>query len=267
MPYVDVDGANVHYTERPGGARPVVFLHGGFGSSSDLWRDTMAALPGDYSGYAIDNFLRSDPPPDGYSVEAFARRAAGFARRLGLDRPVMVGHSMGGMVCQLAALDYPDAVGGLVLVCTGASMTNNRLAFDLLDELRAGGVTAATLRSISSHWFHTAPAEFFERYLTLAIQAPLDAMISVQESLLRADVRDRLHDIEVPALIVFGPHDTGRTFPHAKTLLDGIKNSQLATMAGSGHTPMVETPGAFNTALHDFLRHATSQSPPQGVHR
>src|SRR6186997_1396485 len=113
MPFVEIDGANVHYTERRGGPQPVIFLHGGFGSSSDLWRDTMAALPRDYSAYAIDNFLKSDPPAQGYNVAAFAKRTAAFAVRLQLDRPVLVGHSMGGVVSQLTAIEYPDSVGGL----------------------------------------------------------------------------------------------------------------------------------------------------------
>ena len=180
MPFVEIDGANVHYTERRGGQQPVIFLHGGFGSSSDLWRDTMAALPKDYSAYAIDNFLKSDPPRDGYNVAAFARRTAAFAAKLNLDRPVLVGHSMGGVVSQLTAIGYPDNVGGLVLVCTGASMSNHQLARDLLVELRNGGANAQTLRSISAHWFHTAPRAFFDRYVALATGAPLDAMIKVQ---------------------------------------------------------------------------------------
>jgi len=253
MPFVEIDNRRVHYTARPGGRHAIVFLHGGFGSSSDLWAETMAVLPPQWSAYAIDNFVDSDPPPDGYNVAAFARRAAGFARGLGLDRPVLVGHSMGGVVCQLTALDYPAAVGGLVLVCTGASMTNHQLARDLLDDLRCGGGTAESLRAISANWFHTAPPAFFERYVARAATAPLDAMISVQESLIAADTRARLPHIAIPTLVVFGRYDTGRTFDHAQTLLAGIPNSRLAIMKDSGHTPMAETPAAFNTALHAFL--------------
>ena len=248
----------MHYTERRGGPQPVIFLHGGFGSSSDLWRETMAALPEDYSAYAIDNFLKSDPPRDGYNVAAFARRTAAFAAKLNLDRPVLVGHSMGGVVSQLTAIGYPEQVGGLVLVCTGASMSNHQLARDLLVELRNGGANAQTLRSISAHWFHTAPRAFFDRYVALATGAPLDAMINVQESLIDTDLRSKLSAIRAPTLVVFGAHDTGRTIEHAQTLLDGIRNSELATMTDSGHTPMAETPDAFNLAFHDFLRRAVA---------
>ena len=253
MPFVEIDQRRVHYTSRPGGGRAVVFLHGGFGSSSDLWADTIAALPPDWSAYAIDNFLYSEPPPEGYNVAAFAKRAAGFVRALNLDRPVFAGHSMGGVVSQLTAIGHPECVGGLVLVCTGASMTNHQLARDLLDDLRKGGGTADSLRAISAHWFRTTPPAFFERYVDRAALAPLDAMIAVQESLIAADTRPHLADINVPTLVVFGAHDTGRTIDHARTLVAGIRSSELAVMSDSGHTPMAETPAAFNSAFHNFL--------------
>lgn len=249
-----VDGQRVHYLARDGGAHNLLFLHGGFGSSSELWTGTMAALPGVFSGYAVDNFLRSDAPPEGYNVAAFARRAAGFVRKLGLGRAVLIGHSMGGVVSQLAALEYPQQVRGLVLVCTGPAMTNHELGRRLLEQLRANGRDPDTIREISRNWFHgEPPAEFFNGYVARALEAPLDAMLSVQESLIAADVRARLANISVPALIVFGRHDTGRTIDHAQALLNGIHRSELAVMENSGHSPMIETPGDFNRALHVFL--------------
>ncbi len=256
MPWIEIENSRVHYAARPGGRQSIVFLHGGFGSSSDLWAETIAELPAAWSAYAIDNFLHSDPPPGGYNVAAFARRAAAFATALGLglERPVFAGHSMGGVVCQLTALGAPERVGGLVLVCTGASMTNHDLARRLLANLKDGAGAAGSMRAISANWFHgTPPQAAFERYVANATQAPLGAMIAVQESLIAADLRDELHHIEAPTLVVFGAHDTGRTYAHARTLLDGISGSTLAVMKDSGHTPMIETPADFNVALHGFL--------------
>src|SRR5215207_2057012 len=57
VPWIEIDSRQVHFTARPGGPQSIVFLHGGFGSSSDLWADAMAALPPAWSAYAIDNFL------------------------------------------------------------------------------------------------------------------------------------------------------------------------------------------------------------------
>jgi pimeloyl-ACP methyl ester carboxylesterase len=253
MPFVEIDHARVHYAAHKSGQRAVIFLHGGFGSSSELWATTMAALPPGWSGYAIDNFLRSDAPPDGYNVNAFAKRTAGFIAALGLERPILVGHSMGGVVCQLTALLYPERVGGLVLTCTGAHMTNHNLARELLEELRRNGGDRDNLRAISANWFHRTPGAFFEGYVDRAASAPLRAMIDVQESLIATDLREKLPHIEAPTLVVFGAHDTGRTMDHAQTLLDGIPGSKLAAMKDSGHSPMVETPETYNAALREFL--------------
>ena len=251
MPIISIDGATVHYSEFGSGERAVVFMHGGFGSSSELWERMLAALPAGWRGYAIDNFLRSSPPPEGYSVQAFARRVRGFADAMGLDKPVIGGHSMGGVVSQLAASSDPDRYAGVVLVCTGAVMTNHDLGRALLKDLRENGYD--NMRAVSANWFHTLPPDFFEGYVQRAMDAPLQAMIDVQQSLLDTDCRPLLPRITAPTLVVFGELDPGRTIDHAETLLAGIADSRLARMPGSGHSPMIETPAAFDAALHAFL--------------
>jgi pimeloyl-ACP methyl ester carboxylesterase len=252
MPVITLEGRRVHYAVHGSGAHAVVFLHGGFGSSSELWARTAQALPAGWRGYAIDNFLRSDAPPEGYSVRAFARRAGLFIDALGLERPVLAGHSMGGVVCQIAGIDHGVRLGGLVLVCTGPSMTNHELGRRLLANLARDGPDA--LRAISSHWFRRAPADFFAGYVERACAAPLSAMIAVQESMIATDLRPMLGRIRVPTLVVFGHYDTGRTRDHADALLAGIAGSRIAEMPESGHTPMLETPAEFDAAFHDFLR-------------
>jgi 3-oxoadipate enol-lactonase len=257
MPTFVIENARVDYDVREGGELPVIFLHGGFGSSSELWTRTMTALPARYTGYALNNFIRSDPPPTGYNVTAFAHRTGEFIRQLGLAHPVLVGHSMGGVVCQLAALEYPGLIGGLVLVCTGASMRNHELGRRLLAEMKSSGNAEKTIRSVSSHWFHRPPPPgFFDEYVARASSASWQAIIDVQESLIAADVEDRLHDIKVPTLIVYGAYDTGRTIDHAETLLHGIAGGRLAVMTDSGHSPMLETPDAFDAEFHHFLADA-----------
>jgi 3-oxoadipate enol-lactonase len=254
MPQIVVDGASVNYEMHDAGPQPVVFLHGGFGSSSQLWDRTMDALPSYCSGYAINNFIRSDPPPDGYNVGAFARRVGGFIRALHLHKPILVGHSMGGVVSQLTALEFPGLVGGLVLVCTGAAMRNHVLGRELLGVLEKDGLTDKTIASISANWFYRDPPPgFLAEYLRRAQTVPVGAMINVQASLLATDLEPRLHQIDVPALVVWGVHDSGRTFDHAETLLRGIRKSRLARMNDSGHSPMIETPTEFDLAFHAFL--------------
>jgi pimeloyl-ACP methyl ester carboxylesterase len=252
MPIIRLDGARVHYTDSGKAGRPVIFLHGGFGSSSELWDSTIAALPEGWRGLAVDNFLRSDAPPDGYNIAALARRIAAFIDALGLEKPVLVGHSMGGVVTQMTAVRYQEKLSGITLVCTGPSMTNHALGHALLKQLEHTAFD--DMREISAHWFRTPPQPFFDGYVERAKAAPLTAMIEVQASLIETDLRAELPSVALPALVVWGAHDQGRTRDHAQRLLDGLSNSRLAEMPDSGHSPMLETPDAFNSAFHAFLR-------------
>ena len=258
MPTCTIDDRTVDFEAHGSGDFPLLFVHGGFGSSADLWRETIARLPPGFRSYAINNFLRSDPPPDGYSVQAFARRVVGFIRAFELRRPVVIGHSMGGVVCQLAMLQAPDVIGGGVLIGSGASTRNNALAARLLTDMRAG-ITPEQIRDISRNWFHNAPTELFERYVANAVQASPDAMLAVQESLVATDLRDQLGNIACPVLILHGLLDTGRTLEHANGLRQGIRASTMVVFESSGHSPMVDTPREFDEAFHGFLQALRAQ--------
>lgn len=117
---VELRGLEFHYREYGGQGRPVVLLHG-VASSSRIWllvgprlgeRDRVFAL--DQRGHG-----ESAKPASGYDFPSVVADAAAFIETLGLDRPVVVGHSWGGNVAVELAATHPDAVAGLVLVDGG----------------------------------------------------------------------------------------------------------------------------------------------------
>src|SRR5215471_20443772 len=118
MPNVAVGSTTVDYATHGAGARTVVFMHGGFGSSAAIWRRAMKALSPEFTAFA-PNLFTSGQPPGGYNVSSFADHLYAFVHALGRGRVVVVGHSMGGIVCQLLALRHGDELAGLVLVATG----------------------------------------------------------------------------------------------------------------------------------------------------
>ena len=118
--FVAADGVRLRYVERGRGGPPVVLLHGDgsmiedFASSGliDLVADSHRVLVFDRPGYG-----RSERPRDrAWTAEAQAALLAVAFTRLGVDRPVVVGHSLGTLVALALALDHPEAVSGLVLV-------------------------------------------------------------------------------------------------------------------------------------------------------
>ncbi|WP_460150492.1 alpha/beta fold hydrolase [Pseudomonas sp. S3_A03] len=116
--YVEVDGERFHYVEE-GKGPPLVMIHGLMGSSRNL---TYAL-----SGQLREHFrvITLDRPGSGYSTRhkgtaadlpAQARQVAAFIDRLGLDKPLVLGHSLGGAISLALALDHRESVSGLVLV-------------------------------------------------------------------------------------------------------------------------------------------------------
>src|SRR5437588_2616566 len=116
-----VDGAQLHYLENGAGRRPVVFLHGNVVTAEDFALSGLLGLASERQCHVV----AFDRPGFGYSdrprgaMWTPARQAGLFRQalvKLGIEHPIVVGHSLGTLVALALALDHPDAVSGLVLL-------------------------------------------------------------------------------------------------------------------------------------------------------
>jgi pimeloyl-ACP methyl ester carboxylesterase len=113
-------GLRLHYLDWGGDGPPIVLLHG-LSSSARIW-DLMAPLLADkFHVIAVDqrSHGQSDRPDDGYDFRSTTADIAELIRELGLERPIVVGHSWGANVTLQLAHDYPELVSGIVLVDGG----------------------------------------------------------------------------------------------------------------------------------------------------
>jgi pimeloyl-ACP methyl ester carboxylesterase len=121
------DGLRLHYRDWGGSGRPVVLLHG-LASTCHIW-DLVAPLLGDdFAVVALDQrgHGESDRPDRGYDFATVGDDLHGLIGALGLERPVIVGHSWGGDVAMEYAVAHPDVPGGLALVDGGMIEVSNR---------------------------------------------------------------------------------------------------------------------------------------------
>ena len=116
--FLDLDGERIHYVDK--GAGPSLFMiHGLAGQIGNFTHSLVDRLTGEFRVVAVDRpgsgySTRSADAPAG--LRAQGQALANVIRALKLDRPVIVGHSMGGAVALAIALDNPDLVGGLALI-------------------------------------------------------------------------------------------------------------------------------------------------------
>src|SRR5271166_54824 len=116
--FIDVDGARIHYLDK-GSGPAIVIIHGLGGQMGNFTYALLERLTGEF------RVILMDRPGSGYSTRARgamgrlseqAATVAAFIRKLGLQRPLVVGHSLGGAVALAVALDHPQVVSGLALV-------------------------------------------------------------------------------------------------------------------------------------------------------
>jgi len=114
---IESDGIKLHYARTSLGLRPVVFLHG-MTDNGSIWGQLAAALYQKYDIFLPD--ARGHGLSQGgdieYSLTAMTDDAANFIRLLELDRPVVIGHSMGASVAGNLAAEYPNLVRAIILI-------------------------------------------------------------------------------------------------------------------------------------------------------
>lgn len=114
---IETNGTKIHVRQQGGGELALVFLHY-YGGSSRTWDAVAAKLSARYRIVAIDHrgWGESDAPAHGYGLADLSADAEGVIKALGLQRYILVGHSMGGKVAQLMASRRPAGLEGLVLI-------------------------------------------------------------------------------------------------------------------------------------------------------
>lgn len=124
--FIDIDGSQIHYVEK-GSGQPIVMIPGLASQLRHLTYSMVDLLAKDYHVIALDrpgsgNSTR--PPRSSASVGAQADVVAKFISKLGLERPLIVGHSMGGAIALAVALEHPELVKGLVLIAPLSQVEN-----------------------------------------------------------------------------------------------------------------------------------------------
>ncbi|MGA8804513.1 MAG: alpha/beta fold hydrolase [Solirubrobacterales bacterium] len=271
---VDVVGAKVNYVEM-GEGPPLLFVHG----LSGCWQNWLENIPyfaRTHRVVALDlpGFGGSPMPPWEISIPAYGRFLRDFCERLGVGRSSLVGNSMGGFIATEVAITEPDRVDDLVLVSAAgitwararrepAAMIGRvgRTAAPVLLRFHMQGIKRPRLRRNYFQGVFFDPdglrREMLWENVVPALRSPgyYDALTT----LWGYDIRDRLEDIGVPTLIVWGRNDRVVPVPAAVSYRKRIgKNAELVIFDHCGHVPQIERPARFNRLLEEFLARSGS---------
>jgi pimeloyl-ACP methyl ester carboxylesterase len=254
--FVTVFGARIHYVEA-GSGEPLILIHGLAGDTT-LWDAVIPSLSKKFRVIALDqiSFGRSDKPLFNYRVSTFVDFVDGFVTELKIDRASLVGTSFGGWVAAAFAIAHPERVERLVLCdAAGYAALANTMDPRALSALRFA--SREDIRYLGALTFHDTR---FYQDIDTAFKERLAAADSytigrIIDSMIRGDdvLDGRLGAIQKPTLLIWGRDDKLVPLSFGERFHREIANSQLRKIDNCGHSPELENPDEFATAVIQFF--------------
>ncbi|GGV71600.1 alpha/beta fold hydrolase [Streptomyces longisporoflavus] len=248
MPYVEANGTRLHVEAR--GQGPALVLLHGTGTSGRVWDAQLADLAEDYRMYAVDarGCGRSDRPAEGNDIAGNTADVLAVIDALGLDRPVLVGSSVGAVFAIEAALAAPDRIGGIVSI-DGPGYWPAVSLGDKLVEVAAATDRAAQFADWVPTWYSPAASP---ELIASTLRQILESSEHVDELFADGasyDPRERIRELAVPVLFLHGALDASIPYEVSQTLAGLAPRGTFRLIEGAGHMPHQERPEAVNAAL------------------
>ncbi|MFP7570278.1 alpha/beta fold hydrolase [Marivita sp. S2033] len=245
---------------RAGRGPVLVLVHGYLGGAAQ-WEAEIARFSATHDVIApnLPGFGAAADLPGCDRIEGFAQAVIELLDQLGIDRFILLGHSMGGMIAQEIAANHADRVERLVLYGTGplGAMPDR---FEPLDTSRARLVddgVAATASRIGATWFLKGEdAAGFAAVRDIGAQASVQAARAALDAMAHWDGRPALDRLTMPTLVLWGDNDRSYRWQQVESLWRNLPLGQLAVIPAAAHAAHLEKPRLFHEMVEGFLEDA-----------
>jgi 3-oxoadipate enol-lactonase/4-carboxymuconolactone decarboxylase len=257
MPFAIRDGVRLYWRLDGDDAAPPLVLLNSIGTDMALWEGCVPALARRFRVLRIDTrgHGASDAPSGDYSLPMLAADVVAVMNAAGIARAAVAGVSLGGMIAMQMALDHPDRVAALALVCTSATMDVGAWTARIA-AVRGGGTASiadlAMGRFLSPGFAAAQPAVAASLRRGLIAMAD-DGYAGAGAAIRDMAIVDRLPTLAQPVLIVAGDRDTSTPFAgHGECIAAAIANARVAHL-DAAHLAPIEAPAALAALLINFI--------------
>lgn len=262
----NINGININYRSQ-GDGEPLLMISG-FGSAQGSWWPQTRIFKKYYRVITFDNrgIGKSDKPAGPYSTKMMAKDAIGLMDHLGIQRAHVLGASMGGMIAQELAINYPERVSKLVLACTFAARdetsgptakgakakedyskpsTNRTRMIKHSDNL-----SHLVFNRLSFKIFVTPMMMLMSRLAGSSAEIGLSGQL---DAILAHNTIDRLILIQASTLVITGTQDRLIKPASSEVLARLIPKAKLVKIEGGSHAFSIEMRSQFNKEVLNFL--------------
>jgi len=258
MPFVQNQGAKLYWDEL-GSGEPLLLIMG-LSYPSYMWHRTRPILAERYRTIALDNrgIGQSDVPPGVYSIALMASDAAAVLDAAGVETAHVFGVSMGGMIAQEFALQYPGRVRSLILGCTAAGGPHAVKAEPAaLQTLTRRDLTPEESKEAIIPFIYDAatPPERIDEDMAIRMKwYPTPQGYAGQlQGIFSWEAYSRIDQITAPTLVIHGETDQLIPPANAKLIAERIPGAKVVLLAHASHIFETDQPGAAHHAILEFL--------------
>jgi pimeloyl-ACP methyl ester carboxylesterase len=253
MPWLKRHNVSLFYEEAPGGAPPLVLVHG-WGCDHTFMAPQFAAFRGGHRVVAVDlrGHGHSEKPQQPYTISGFADDLAWVCRELALERPVVIGHSMGGAVALELAAGGQPGLSGVALLDTAVLPTPQAWASvqPVLAALRGPGYREAVRQFVADTFFLTSDdAQLKASAIRTMLETAQHVLASAFEGIFAWDSAAAAARCRVPTLYVASTRPRGDV-ERFRQACPALVHGQVV---GSGHFVQLIVPDQVNAMIRRFL--------------
>ena len=262
MPVAKIGNHSLYY-KIIGQGHPLVMIRG-VGSNVDHWYDQVPALSQKFQLLVFDNrgIARSSDPGGPFSIRDMAADTTALMDAVGIKKAHVLGYSMGGMIAQEMALNYPKKIAGLILVATDCGISlrikakpeTTRLFSEMI-RLGTDDAKLAAAGYLFAKQTFERKQDVIQRYTEVSQRfAASQKMLAKQwAAVTQHDACKRLPHISSPTLAITSSEDVLIPPQNAAILTERIPDAQMVSIDGGGHLFLIEQPRQFNQAVIKFL--------------
>ncbi|HXW02806.1 MAG TPA: alpha/beta hydrolase [Nitrosarchaeum sp.] len=256
--FIHVDGNNIRYLESGDSKHILVLIHG-LGASAERWNKVIPIFAKRYHVIVPDliGYGYSDKPVADYTPDFFSSFLERFFITLKITRPIIIGSSLGGQIAADYTSTHPNDVEKLILVSPAGSMKQSTPALDayIMAALYPNDESAKNVFELMESSGHEADTQIIQGFIErMKLPNAKLAFMSTVLGLKNSEViTAKLNSISCPTLIIWGSKDPVIPIQYADNFLSNIKDCRFFRMDNCGHTPYVQDPETFSSAVLEFL--------------
>jgi 3-oxoadipate enol-lactonase len=259
MPFLQTGDFVQHYRTDGVAGKPALLFANSLGSDLRIWDAVVERLRPHFRliRYDLRGHGLSEAPAPPYSARDLAGDAAAILDRLDIHQAIVCGVSVGGLIAQAVALNFPERVRALVLCDTGARIATAEAWQQRIDKVRADGVGSLAQMTME-RWFSAGFREKYAAevrgYALMLRQSSAAGYMGVCAALRDADFRSAITEVRQPALVLCGAEDIATPPELSRELAGLIPGARFSLIAQAAHLPCIEQPDAVAEHMMQFFQ-------------